>query len=204
MPFDLLIHTRRLLLRPLQMGDVGALFGIFGDPSVMRFWSTPPWESEEPGRAMVAQDLAAQADADDLRLGLVRQEDGALIGTCTLFGRQRQSRRAEIGYALAQSAWGLGYMHEALSALLDHGFNAWQLNRVEADIDPRNQASARALERLGFRREGLLRERWIVNGQVSDTLYYGLLRSDWRTAAPTVQSPGAAAADGTAPQAEAG
>jgi [ribosomal protein S5]-alanine N-acetyltransferase len=180
MPHDLVIHTRRLLLRPLQPGDVDALFAIFSDPEVMRYWSTPPWTTPEPGREMVARDEAAGPDSDHLRLGLVRHEDDALIGTCTLFDHNRQSRRAEVGYALASASWGLGYMHEALSALLDHGFEAWNLNRVEADIDPRNQASARALERLGFRREGLLRERWIVGNEVSDTALYGLLRSDWR------------------------
>ena len=53
------------------------------------------------------------------------------------------------------------------------------LNRVEADIDPRNAASAKPLLRLGFRHEGLLRERWIVNGEICDTAFYGLLKSDW-------------------------
>ena len=52
-------------------------------------------------------------------------------------------------------------------------------NRLEADIDPRNVASARSLVRLGFRQEGHLRERWVVNGEVSDTDLYGLLRIDW-------------------------
>ena len=180
MPHDLVIHTRRLVLRPLQRGDVDALFAIFGDPAVMRYWSTPPWTDTEPAHAMVAADEAADAQADHLRLGLVWRDDDVLIGTCTLFDHVRQSRRAEMGYALAQRAWGQGYMHEALSALLDHGFETWNLNRVEADIDPRNDASARALERLGFQREGLLRERWIVAGEVSDTAFYGLLRSQWR------------------------
>src|SRR5260221_531021 len=59
------------------------------------------------------------------------------------------------------------------------------LNRLEADIDPRNVASARSLERFGFKKEGHLRERWIVAGEVSDTGFYGLLQSDWRrTRAP--------------------
>jgi RimJ/RimL family protein N-acetyltransferase len=54
------------------------------------------------------------------------------------------------------------------------------LNRIEADIDPRNVASARSLERLGFSKEGHLRQRWIVNGEVSDSAFYGLLLSDWQ------------------------
>ena len=70
-------------------------------------------------------------------------------------------------------------MHEALGALLDYGFGELALNRVEADIDPRNAASAKTLERLGFRQEGYLRERWIVADEVSDSSLYGLLRRDW-------------------------
>jgi RimJ/RimL family protein N-acetyltransferase len=70
-------------------------------------------------------------------------------------------------------------MHEALSALLDYGFTELNLNRVEADTDPRNERSARLLERLGFSKEGLFRERFIVDGEVSDSAMYGLLRRDW-------------------------
>lgn len=180
MPHDLVIHTRRLLLRPLQPVDVDALFAIFGDPEVMRYWSTPPWTSLEPARQLVATDEAAGPDADWVRLGVVRRDDDTLVGTCTLFDRNLQSRRAMVGYGLGRAAWGRGYAHEAVGALLDHGFGAWDLNRVEADIDPRNVASARVVERLGFQREGLLRERWIVAGQVSDSAWYGLLRREWR------------------------
>ena len=72
-------------------------------------------------------------------------------------------------------------MHEALQALLDFGFGELDLNRIEADIDPRNSASARTLERLGFTKEGYLRERWIVGEEVSDTALYGLLRREWRS-----------------------
>lgn len=71
-------------------------------------------------------------------------------------------------------------MHEALQALLEFGFGELDLNRIEADIDPRNSASARTLERLGFTKEGYLRERWIVGDEVSDTAIYGLLRREWR------------------------
>ena len=71
-------------------------------------------------------------------------------------------------------------MHEALQALLEFGFGELDLNRIDADIDPRNSASARTLERLGFTKEGYLRERWIVGDEVSDTAIYGLLRREWK------------------------
>jgi len=172
--------TERLRLRPLHGGDAEALFAIFSDPQVMRYWSTEPWTSFDQAHTMIERDAAGMDSGEHLRLGLVRHEDGALLGTCSLFKIDRSNRRAEIGYALASTAWGQGYMHEGLKRLLDYGFNDLHFNRIEADIDPRNGNSARSLERLGFAREGLLRERWIVGLEVSDSALYGLLRRDWR------------------------
>lgn len=171
--------TQRLRLRPLRETDAEALFGIFSDPEVMRYWSTLPWTSLQQARDLIARDQAAHRSGDYVRLGLERRDDGVLIGNCTLFGLNRGSRRAEMGYGQARAAWGHGFMREALTALLHYGFGPLGLNRVEADIDPRNGASARALESLGFQREGFLRERWIVGDEVSDSALYGLLRSDW-------------------------
>ena len=71
-------------------------------------------------------------------------------------------------------------MNEALSGLIDYAFDELNLNRIEADIDPRNESSGRVLERLKFSREGYLRERWIVGDEVSDTVLYGLLQREWK------------------------
>ena len=172
------------MLRLIAGADAPALFAVFSDPRVMRYWSTPPWTVIEQAQAFIERSVDALAKGEALRLGLERRSDGQLIGQCTLFAFAEASRRAEIGYSLAASAWGQGYMHEALSALIDHGFDGLKLNRIEADIDPRNAASARSLERLGFTREGLLRERWIVDGEVSDTALFGLLAREWRAGAP--------------------
>ncbi len=175
----LTLETPRLLLRALRDDDAPALLGIFGNAQVMRYWSTPPWTSIEQALAFVTNSHEGFADCDALRLGIVRRADDQLIGQCTLFDIAGSSRRAEMGYSLAHAAWGHGFMDEALRALLGHGFGALDLNRVEADIDPRNSASARSLERLGFQKEGLLRERWVVAGEASDTALYGLLRREW-------------------------
>lgn len=178
--FDqLILQTPRLLLRPLCAADAPGLFNIFSDAAVMRYWSTPPWPTIDEAHALIARDLKAMPAGDYLRFGLERLDDQALIGTCTLFSISTTCRRAEVGYGLASAAWGKGYMHEALTALLDYGFTKMNLNRAEADIDPRNHASAKSLERLGFAREGFLRERWIVDGVVSDTALYGLLQGEW-------------------------
>jgi ribosomal-protein-alanine N-acetyltransferase len=177
------LSTARLLLRTLRDDDADALFAVFSDPAVMRYWSTPPWPDVAHARRKIADDAAGHAAGEHLALAIVQRENGRVIGRCTLFDRTPACRRCQVGYALASSAWGRGYATEAIGALLDHGFDALDLNRVEADIDPRNDPSARVLQRLGFRHEGVLRERWIVDGAVSDSGIYGLLRREWHARA---------------------
>jgi RimJ/RimL family protein N-acetyltransferase len=89
-------------------------------------------------------------------------------------------RSASLGYCLFQSAWGSGYATEAAHALLRWAFDTLDLNRVQAEADTRNLASARVLEKLGFVHEGTLREDCIVDGDVSDSWVFGLLRRDWQ------------------------
>ena len=187
-PFaDLSINTARLSLRPLVEADADDLFAIFGDPRVMRYWSTPVWTDHAQALRMVAADRDALTRREDLRLGLVLHETGRVVGTASLFRIDAGNRRAEIGYALAADQQGAGLMNEALQALVDLAFNHeagaafddLRLHRLEADIDPRNTASAASLTRLGFQLEGTLRERWQVGGEVSDSGVYGLLRPDW-------------------------
>ncbi len=173
------IETLRLLLRPLIEGDAPALFAIFSDRETMCFWSTAPWTDPSEGLRMVERDHESLREGTAIRFGIEDRETATLIGTCTFHNCHHANRRAEVGYALHRVSRGRGLMHEALTALLTYGFTTLNLHRVEADIDPRNLASARSLERLGFVREGLLRERWIVGGEISDTALYGLLRSDW-------------------------
>ena len=176
---QLILTTERLRLRPLLASDAAALFAIFSDARVMRYWSSAPWASIDKAHEMIARDATALVAGEHLRLGMETVDGTRLIGHCSLFGFNAQCRRCDIGYGMAFDAWGHGYMHEALTAILNYGFIELSLNRVEADIDPRNVASAKTLERLGFVKEGFLRERWIVDGEVSDSGIYGLLRRDW-------------------------
>lgn len=170
--------TPRLVLRPLAETDVPALYTIHADPLAMRYWSGPAWQDDSRGRAMLAHDLDPQ-HTDHLRLGVTLAESGQLVGTCSFFQINPQCRRCEMGYMLASHAWGRGLMHEALVAFIGHGFAALDLHRIEADTDPRNERSMRLLERLHFVKEGHFRERWIVDGEVSDAAMWGLLRRDW-------------------------
>jgi RimJ/RimL family protein N-acetyltransferase len=173
------LATPRLRLRPMDERDAAAHYAVFSDPEVTRYWSSAPWTTLDQARAHIAVAQAAYADGSGMRLGIELLETGELVGNASLHHFVDASRRCELGYALARAHWGRGYVSEALRALLDYGFTVLDLNRVEADIDPRNEASARVLDKLGFRKEGFMPERWIVQGEPADTVFYGLLRSYW-------------------------
>jgi len=155
------------------------LFGFFSDPQVTRYWSRPPMTHLAQARRLVRDIRAGYRSGESLQLGIERKSDGVLVGTCTLFHFHPQSRRAEVGYALGSQYWREGLMNEALQRLAAYAFDELDLIRLEADIDPRNDASARTLARLGFVQEGQMRERWIVADVVSDSAVYGLLRREW-------------------------
>lgn len=173
------LEAPRVVLRWMEERDVEALFGIFSDPEVMRYWSSPPMEDLEDAQNLLNEVRTKFRRKTYYQWGVARREDDRVIGTCTLFHLDLDNRRAEIGYALGREHWGKGYMAEALGALLTLAFLQLGLHRLEADVDPANAGSIKTLERLGFQKEGYLRERWLVNGRVMDTLLYGLLRREW-------------------------
>ncbi|HEY2974472.1 MAG TPA: GNAT family protein [Pyrinomonadaceae bacterium] len=176
------IQTSRLDLRWISVDDVDAFYNIYSNLEVMRYWSTPPLPNRDAASKLITEIHEGFKCREILKWGIALRTNDTLIGSVTLFHLDFTHRRAEIGYALGRAYWGNGYMQETLQAVLNHAFTVLNLHRIEADVDPRNAASVRTLERLGFQREGYLRERWQVNGEIQDAFFYGLLRPEWKSA----------------------
>jgi len=172
--------TARLRLRPSTSGDTDALFALHSNAHVLRYWDAPPWS--EPGRAerFIAACGRMAEEGSGARLAIDRVSDQAFVGWCSLSRWNPDYRSAAMGYCFNEAAWGHGYATEAGQAVLQWAFDTLGLNRVQAETDTRNAASARVLEKLGFVREGTLREDCIVNGEVSDSWVYGLIKRQWR------------------------
>lgn len=173
------IEAARVILRWIREDDIDELYAIFSNPEVMRYWSTTALADRSAAAALLKNIHDGFEQHTLLKWGVARRADDKLLGTITLINFDFTHRRAEVGYALGHEHWGNGYVQEALHALLDYAFGVLDLHRIEADVDPRNTASIRTLERLGFQREGYLRERWHVGGEIFDGLFYGLLRPEW-------------------------
>jgi RimJ/RimL family protein N-acetyltransferase len=166
-----------LVLRPLTRTDVDAVFELFGDPAVVRHMSIALLGSTDDARAFI-DDVRRHFVAGSLyQWGI--EIDGELAGTCTLAGISREHGRAEVGFAVLRRLRGRRILSRALPRLVEFAFERLQLNRLESDVDPENGPSLRALERLGFRREGRLRERYRYDDEARDAVLLGLLRREW-------------------------
>lgn len=173
---------RGLELRALGREHAEDLLRIFGNEEVARYSSRPPFASMTQALAYLDEIEAGFASRTLFQWGIVEAGLPQVVGTCTLFHFDRTGWRGELGFALAREFWGRGLAGRAVTVVLDFAFGPLGIHRVEADADPRNERSLRLLERLGFEREGLLRERYNVGGEVQDALVLGLLAQKWRDA----------------------
>ncbi|GGU44142.1 GNAT family N-acetyltransferase [Nocardioides albus] len=197
--------TERLRLRPFADSDADQLFALQSDANVLRYWDSPPWTEESQAKQFIARSREMAEEGSGVRMVIERGEttgvrssgelarplapsegvtarsadDGAFLGWCTLNSWNPDFRSASLGYCLGEAAWGRGVATEAAKQLLGWAFDTLDLNRVQAEADTRNAGSARVLEKLGFTLEGTLREDCVVNGVVSDSWVFGLLRREW-------------------------
>ena len=174
------LQTARLRLRPFTDADEDGLFALHSNAHVLHYWDSPPWTDRARGGRFIEKCRQLSEEGSGARVAMERASDGAFLGWCGLTKWNPDYRSASLGYCLDDAAWGHGYATEAARALLQWGFDTLDLNRVQAETDTRNAASARVLEKLGFVLEGTLREDCFVNGDVSDSWVFGLLRREWQ------------------------
>jgi RimJ/RimL family protein N-acetyltransferase len=158
------LRSNRVVLRPLGEVDVPALFAIFSDSDVMRYWDSGPLKSRTEARLLLEDIREGFRTRRLFQWGIAEAASDRTIGTGTIWRVDVVHRRAEIGFALARERWGQGFATEAVARLIRFAFEDLDLHRLEADADPRNGRSLRVLEGQGFRREGYLRERYHVEG----------------------------------------
>lgn len=174
-----LLESERLKLRAYRATDVDGLYAIYCDPRVMRYWSYPAWTERTQAEEYLARVRRERKMNALYPWAVVQKNNDQLIGTCTLFHLRKEHGCTALGYALAHDYWGQGYGSEVVSCVLGYAFDTLKLHRVEVDIDPRNTASCRLVEKFGFRREGLLRACYRVAGEVQDAVLYGLLADEY-------------------------
>ena len=172
------LDTDDLHLRPLRMSDAQGMYEILSDAQSMKYWSNKPVTSIEEAKQFLYEDLDSDANGNSLCWAVTFRGQHELIGKCILFNFSPKNFRAEVGFILNRKYWRRGLMQQTLEALIKFAFNDLKLHRLEADTDIENAGSQALLEKLGFKREGLFRERWYVYDQWADSVMYALLNPD--------------------------
>jgi len=175
------LETERLVLREMTRDDARFYFRHFNDEKIVEGCCFPgPKNLEAAKEELELYCIKPFKEDRGIRWGITRREDGKLIGTCGFYDWNKTARRAEIGYDLKPAYWGKGIMIEALQAVLTYGFRKMKLNRIQAIIDSENTRSMRLVQNLGFKKEGVLRQRSYFNGQFRDDVCFSLLRGEWK------------------------
>ncbi len=110
--------------------------------------------------------------------GLIEKFTNKFIGYFGFWRIDAKNCRAEIGYALCPENWGKGFMMETFRTVIKYGFEELKLHSIEANVNPKNTASIKLLERFGFKREAYFRENYFFNNEFKDSVIYSLLDSD--------------------------
>ena len=177
-PFPAL-STERLLLRELTLDDAPAVQQLRSNPEVMQYINRPLTQTLEEAEAWVNMITDALKKDDGITWCIcLKEAPGVHVGSIGFWRLEKENHRAELGYMLEPALHGKGYMYEALKEVLKYGFGVLGLHSAEAQLDPRNVASAALLKKAGFVQEGYFRENYYLHGQFADTAVYSLLRRD--------------------------
>ncbi|MBM7579172.1 GNAT family N-acetyltransferase [Jeotgalibacillus terrae] len=177
-PFDE-FETERLALVALTKEHTQFIFDHFSDPVVCRFLLDEEVYTEMEEAENFILYNAYHPKKNHNRWAITLKDSGDMIGTCGFHQWDRYNNIAEIGYDLTPDQWGKGYGREAVTGMIEHGFQYMKLNRIEAYAAKGNSASMRLLEKLGFKQEGLVRDKHLFQGKYYDHYSYSILKREW-------------------------
>jgi ribosomal-protein-alanine N-acetyltransferase len=168
----------RMTLRPPQEADAPALLALASDPEVTQWFSWGPYTSPDEPLAYIERARSWREAGTQVDMLIVDHEHGP-VGITGLAEIVERDRRAIVGTWIGREHWGTGVNAMSKALILHLGFVGMDLERIAAPTDVRNVRSQRALEKLGFVREGVLRHYHRHGDAYKDVAMYGLLRSEW-------------------------
>jgi len=177
----IVLKTARLQLRPVELSDAPEIqkaAGMRGISDTMISLPHPYPEGE--AERYFERKKEELKEGKSVTFVIEKKAEEGFCGIIELRAIDHEHSLGELSFWLAKSAWGKGYMSEVVQVVVQYGFEELRLNRLYAFHMIRNPATGRVLEKNGFLREGLLRQRVKKWGQYEDVAIMALLRRDWR------------------------
>lgn len=176
-----ILTTDRLRLRRIILADREAIFAIRGDYEVTKYNIGPAYVDIAQAERLINAMASEYKREHTVRWGITRLPDDMVIGMVGFNYWNRENNNASVGFDLARAYWRQGIMREALSAVLDFGFDAQQmgLHRIAADASIHNNASIALMKSLGFVQEGILRDEYYEDDSYHDLVLLSILEDEW-------------------------
>lgn len=173
-----LLETERLCLREIRKDDAEAVFACFSNELVTQFYGQETFSKIEQAQSLIDFFANSYKERRGIRWGIEVKGCPGIIGTIGFNAWSPKHKRAEIGYEIHPNHWRKGYTLEALYKVIQYGFNEMDLSRIGAVVFINNEASNQLLIKVGFQKEGILREYMYQNGKVYDTYMYSILKNN--------------------------
>jgi ribosomal-protein-alanine N-acetyltransferase len=173
------IETERLMLRAVFPSDAHDIFQLLSDPKVAKHHELDPFETVDQAHSLISHFTKWFQNDQAVRWAIVRKDDGELIGTCCFDTFHPKYQSVNVGYNVRSNRWGQGYATEAVHKIIDFAFTngiVGPVNRIQAITVPANIASEKVLEKLGFEKEGLMRQYAYWKGEFHDMNLFSLLK----------------------------
>ena len=173
------LKTDRLKLRKLTAEVFDYVYQHLSEDQQMDFLGLNSKEALETERSKYKKGFET-FNKKFLYFQLIEQESHKIIGWCGYHTWYVDHDRAEIGYGLFGEEYKRkGLMSEAITPIIKYGFETMKLHRIEAFVEPKNEASIRLITKLNFVKEGVLREHYFSNNQMEDSIVYSLLKHEY-------------------------
>jgi ribosomal-protein-alanine N-acetyltransferase len=171
------LQSDRLLLRRLSTEDVHEVFALRSDPETMKYIPRPLAKTKKDASLFIDMINKAVDDNAYIHWAICKKTEPTLVGMICLIELQPENFRATLGYILDPAARHQGLMQEAVHAVINYAFQDLKLHSLQAEIDPRNTASERVLQKLNFVKEAHFKESKFWKGEFLDDVFYSLRNS---------------------------
>ncbi len=171
------LETDRLVLREISREDAEGIFACFSNENVMRYYGQETLNNLEQAEAFVEFFANSYKEKKGIRWGIERKGTHGIIGTIGFNSWSPKHKRAEIGYEIHPKQWRKGFTSESILKVIQYGFDELGLTRIGAVVFTENEASNQLLSKVGFQKEGILRNYMYQNGKPHDTYIYSLIRN---------------------------
>jgi len=175
------IKTNRLNIRELTFADINNVHNLHSLPETDEFNTLGIPETIQTTEKILEEWVSLQKEEPrkSYVFGIDKNDDNSFVGLIALNLGKANYRTAEVWFKIHKDFWRKGYMTEALTKLLDFGFNNLNLHRIEAGCAVENIASSKVLEKVGMVREGMKRKKLPIRGEWKDNYFYGILEEEF-------------------------